>query len=78
MFRAKNILAVKTLYFLLMRINHRFHVSDIVPPAESGEDASDILWKVHFYSSPRYFLISTRYGQIRDPEAFAHIFGDTS
>lgn len=53
--------------------------SDIVPAQETGENTHDILWKMRFYSAPRQsYFISTRFGEIKHPAAFSHIFGDTS
>ena len=52
--------------------------SDIIPPRDTKENTDDILWKMKFYSSPRVFYMTTRYGEIRHPTAFYEIFGDTS
>jgi len=49
--------------------------SDIMALDETAEITCTIFWKIKFHSSPKIYLISTRYGGIKCKESFLHIFG---
>ena len=64
--------------FLGMRNDVLMNRSDIIPLADTPEDAkNELVWKIYLFNDKaRNYYICTRYGGIQDNRKFAEIFGE--
>eukprot|EP00088_Acartia_fossae_P055561 TRINITY_DN6447_c0_g1_i6.p1 TRINITY_DN6447_c0_g1~~TRINITY_DN6447_c0_g1_i6.p1 ORF type:complete len:274 (-),score=15.90 TRINITY_DN6447_c0_g1_i6:384-1205(-) len=49
-------------------------ICDIVPPEDINEEVSDYFFRVKFFDSADFYLMSTKFGGIKCQKSFDHIF----